>query len=261
MSCCWPWPPGDFSRLPTGFLPIEDQGYFVISAQLPDAASQERTEEVIDKLNQVVGATPGVENVNAIDGQNVFDGTVSSNAAACYVTFKDWNAAKNRGRKSGGRSDAFAESISPRFPARESSPFRRRRFAAWASSGGFQMEVEDIGNVGLNELGQVDQRNGRRRQRPNQPAGLNTTFSASVPQLYLDIDRSKVKSLESSAEPGFQHAAILLGIDVRQPFNQFGRTYQVLIQADANFRDRIRRHHEVAGAQQRREAWFRSARC
>src|SRR5262249_38265365 len=79
-----------FLALPTGFLPVEDQGYFIISPQLPDAASQAWTREVDDKLTQILRATPGVANVNAIGGQNLFEGTVNSNAAACYVTYKDW---------------------------------------------------------------------------------------------------------------------------------------------------------------------------
>ena len=126
-----------FLALPTGFLPTEDQGYFIISAQLPDAASQERTDEVIDKLNQVVGATPGVENVNAVDGQNVFDGTVTSNAAACYVTFKDWNQRKTAAESQAGVLTICRRSL-PRFPMRESSPFRLRRSAAWVLRADFK---------------------------------------------------------------------------------------------------------------------------
>ena len=80
-----------YLALPNGFLPVEDQGYFIISLQLPDAASQARTKEVIDQVDQVVRATPGVQNVNAIVGMNVFDQTVSPNFAACYVTLKPWS--------------------------------------------------------------------------------------------------------------------------------------------------------------------------
>ena len=79
-----------FFSLPTGFLPVEDQGYFIISAQLPDAASQARTKEVMDKLEKIIRSSPAIENINFIGGQNVFEQTVSSNNAACYATFKDW---------------------------------------------------------------------------------------------------------------------------------------------------------------------------
>jgi HAE1 family hydrophobic/amphiphilic exporter-1 len=228
-----------FLALPTGFLPTEDQGYFIISAQLPDAASQERTDEVIDKLNQVVGATPGVDNVNAIDGQNVFDGTVTSNAAACYVTFKDWNQRKTAAETQAGVLTHLQKEFA-KIPNARILAFPPPAIRGLGVAGGFQMELEDVGNVGLKELGQVTNEmvaagNGQTNLR-----ALNTTFSASVPQLYLDIDRSKVKSLNLPMSLVFNTLQSYLGSTFVNLFNQFGRTYQVLIQADANFRDRIK---------------------
>jgi hydrophobic/amphiphilic exporter-1 (mainly G- bacteria), HAE1 family len=228
-----------FLALPTGFLPTEDQGYFVISAQLPDAASQQRTEEVIDKLNRVVGATPGVDTVNAIDGQNIFDGTVSSNAAAVYVTYKDWNQRKSATESQAGVLTHLQQEFA-KIPNARILAFPPPAIRGLGVSGGFQMEVEDISNVGLNELGQVTEEmvaagNGQTNLR-----ALNTTFSASVPQLYLDIDRSKVKSLNLPLSLVFNTLQSYLGSTFVNLFNQFGRTYQVLIQADANFRDRIK---------------------
>jgi HAE1 family hydrophobic/amphiphilic exporter-1 len=227
-----------FLALPTGFLPIEDQGYFIISAQLPDAASQDRTEKVIDKLNQIVGATPGVENVNSIDGQNVFDQTVSSNAAACYVTFKDWSV-RTRPSESQGAILAHLQHEFANIPEARIFAFPPPAIRGLGVAGGFQMEVEDIGSVGLKKLGQATEAMVAAGNGQSILQALNTTFSASVPQLYLDIDRSKVKSLNLTLSLVFNTLQTYLGSTFVNNFNQFGRTYQVRLQADANFRDRV----------------------
>ncbi|HEX3997395.1 MAG TPA: multidrug efflux RND transporter permease subunit [Pirellulales bacterium] len=226
-----------FFALPTGFLPTEDQGYFVISAQLPDAASLNRTEEVVEKLNEVVGSTPGVQNVNAINGQNVVDGTVSSNAAACYVTFKDWSQRKTAAESQAGVLAHLAKEFA-KIPNARILAFPPPAIRGLGVSGGFQMEVQDTGNLGLNELGGITNSivaagNGQSNLR-----ALNTTFSANVPQLYLDIDRSKAQSLNVPLNLVFDTLQTYLGSTYVNNFNEFGRTFQVTIQADANFRDK-----------------------
>ena len=226
-----------FFALPTGFLPTEDQGYFIISAQLPDAASLNRTDEVVAKVNNIAGSTPGIQNVNAITGQNVFDQTVSSNAASFYCTFKDWSQRKTAAESQAGVLGRLAKEFSS-VPNARIIAFPPPAIRGLGVSGGFQMEVQDIGNVGLPELGQVTREivaagNGQSNLRRAQHH-----FQRQVPQLYLDIDRSKVQSLNLPLNLVFDTLQTYLGSTYVNNFNLFGRTFQVTVQADANYRDR-----------------------
>jgi hydrophobic/amphiphilic exporter-1 (mainly G- bacteria), HAE1 family len=226
-----------FLGLPTGFLPTEDQGYFIIAAQLPDGASQDRTEKLIDKLNKIVAATPGVENSNMIDGQNVFDQTVSSNAAACYVTFKDWSQRKGANES----QDAMLAHLGGEFaniPEARVFAFAPPAIFGLGVAGGFQMELQDIDNVGLKQLGQATEAMIAAGSGQTALQYLSSTFSAKVPQIFLDIDRSKVKSLNLPLALVFNTLQTYLGSTFVNNFNQFGRTYQVRVQADSIFRDR-----------------------
>ena len=223
--------------LPTGFLPVEDQGYFIVSAQLPDAASQERTRKVLNRLVQTLSSTPGIENVNAIGGRNVFEGTVTPNAAAIYVTFKDWNqrsAAESQaailGRLNHEFSRDFPEAIVVAFP-----PPAIRGLGV---SGGFQMEVQEIGTADYNELAQVTGMLVAAGNGQSSLQSLSSPFSATVPQLFLDIDRTKVKSLNLPLSLVFNTLQTYLGSTYVNDFNEFSRTYQVRVQAEAPFRDK-----------------------
>ena len=226
-----------FFALPTGFLPTEDQGYFIINAQLPDAASLNRTEEVVDQLKKVVRATPGVDNINVITGQNVIDGTISSNAAASYVTFKDWSERETAAESQAGVLAHLAGQFA-KIPSARIIAFPPPAIRGLGVSGGFQMEVQDIGTVGLQELGNATNVVVAAGNAQSNLRGLNTTFSASVPQLYLDIDRSKVESLNLPLSLVFDTLQSYLGSTYVNNFNEFGRTFQVTVQADANYRDR-----------------------
>jgi HAE1 family hydrophobic/amphiphilic exporter-1 len=225
-----------FLSLPTGFLPVEDKGYFIISAQLPDAAALDRTRQVVDRLTDIARATPGIENVIAITGQNVFDQTTSSNAAACYVTFKDWGE-----RGPGQSQDAILARLGQEFrqvPEAVVLAFPPPAIRGLGVSGGFQMEVQDLGNVGLAELEKVARDMVRAGNAQSDLRALNTPFSASVPQLYLNIDRTKVKSLNLPLNLVFNTLQTYLGSTYVNDFNEFSRTWQVRLQADARFRDR-----------------------
>ncbi|HVP11641.1 MAG TPA: multidrug efflux RND transporter permease subunit [Phycisphaerae bacterium] len=227
-----------FLRLPTGFLPVEDQGYFIISVQLPDAASQARTKAVVDKLNDSLRAVPGIQNVNGIVGRNVFENTICSNTAACYITFKPWDERRERGQSMGAilgrlrrefrrRSDAILIAFPP--PA----------IRGLGVSGGFQMEVQDRGGLGLHKLDQIARDLITTGNSRPDLRSLTTTFSANVPQIHLNIDRTKVKALDVPLDALFNTLQTFLGSTYVNDFNAFGRTYQVRLQAEARFRYEI----------------------
>jgi HAE1 family hydrophobic/amphiphilic exporter-1 len=232
-----------FGRLPTGFLPTEDQGYAVVGVQLPDSASQARTRAVVDKVEKILKANEGVATWVMIGGQSLLDQAVSSNAATFYVVYKPWEE-----RGDALSQDAILADLRKEFRSiREAIVFG---FPPPAIQGlgvanGFQLQLEDRENLGTGVLQQVAQEmidaaagqesNGRKVFGP-----LTTTFRAGVPQLYADVDRVKAKSLDVPLSVVFGTLQAFLGSAYVNDFNAFGRTYQVRIQADQKFRLRKR---------------------
>ena len=226
-----------FLALPTGFLPIEDQGYFMTSVQLPDAASQDRTKAVVDRLTDILHSTPGTKNVNALIGQNIFEQTVASNAAAIYTTLQPWDE-----RGPAESQEAILEHVSKMYRALPQATvisFPPPAIRGLGVTGGFQMAVQDRGDVGLAELGQAARALIMAANATPELRGVNTTFSDRVPQIYLNIDRSKVKSLGVPLSSVFNTLQTYLGSNYVNDFNLFGRTYQVRLQALPHFRDKI----------------------
>jgi HAE1 family hydrophobic/amphiphilic exporter-1 len=227
-----------FLALPTGFLPVEDQGYFIVSARLPNGASQERTRRVVNQVNTILRANPAIQNVNAVGGQNIFEGTVNSNAATFYVTFKDWN----QRTKPSESQDAVLGYLRRAFndvPAAILIAFPPPAIRGLGVAGGFQMQVLDVGNLGMNQLDRATQDLVQTGNSQSNLQALNTTFSADFPQVYLNIDRTKVKSLDIPLDQVFNTLQTYLGSNYVNDFNAFGRTYQVRLQAEAQFRDKI----------------------
>jgi hydrophobic/amphiphilic exporter-1 (mainly G- bacteria), HAE1 family len=223
-----------FLALPIGFLPREDQGYIQVNAQLPDAASQSRQREVVAKINAILKNTKGVRDWMTVGGENVLDGTVASNAAAFYINFEDW---EKRGRALG--QDAILAHLREEFdkvPGAVIVAFDPPAIEGLGVAGGFTMEVQDRGNVGLQELSQVADAMVQAGNAQSNLRSLNSTISADVPQLFADIDRTKVKSLDVPLSNVFSTLQTYLGSAYVNDFNKFGRTYQVRMQADARFR-------------------------
>lgn len=224
-----------YNRIPTGFLPIEDQGYVIAAVQLPDAASQQRTREVVEKINRIVEKTPGVADWFAIGGLSLLDGSSASNAATFFITFKDWSERQAAGQTQemilGSLMGQFAqikEAVVFAFP-----PPAIRGLGV---RGGFQMQVEDRTDVGLTELQTAVMQMMESARTQTGLTALNTSFRAGVPQIYIDVDRVKVKTLDIPLGNVFGTLQAYLGSAYVNDFNKFGRTYQVRMQADQDFR-------------------------
>jgi hydrophobic/amphiphilic exporter-1 (mainly G- bacteria), HAE1 family len=231
-----------FTRLPTGFLPTEDQGFAILGVQLPDAASQTRTRAVVDKVSAILKQTPGVQSWFLIGGQSIMDQAVASNASAMYITFTPWS--ERDGKKGLSQDEIIANLMGQFQQIREAMVFvfPPPALMGLGTAGGFEMLLEDRGNVGLKELQQVvaemiEAGNGQKDAR-NQPilVGLQSTFRAEVPTLYADVDRVKAKSLGVSLDVVFGTLQTALGSAYVNDFNKFGKSYQVRVQADQRFR-------------------------
>jgi len=226
-----------FQALPTGFLPVEDQGYFFASAQLPDAASLERTGEVADRMAEVFATTPGISDAVVITGYSILDGSSLSNAATAFVVMDPWEDRKDASLS----QEAIVANVRRRLGEIHESisfAFVPPAINGLGVSGGFQMQIQDRTGVGFDILQEVAMELVADGEAQSGLQALNSTFRARVPQLFADIDRTRAKTLGIPLSEIFGTLQTSLGSAYVNDFNKFGRTYQVTLQADSRFRQR-----------------------
>jgi HAE1 family hydrophobic/amphiphilic exporter-1 len=222
-----------FARHPTGFLPTEDQGYCIIAAALPDGASQPRVEQVTRKIGDVVKDTPGVEGWVTIGGYSILDSANRSNTASVFVVYQDWDKRPNFPQEKiiehlNQKLSVIKESrivvlIPPSIPG-------------LGQAGGFQMMVEDRGALGLAELQKATRVLAQAANSQSKLHAVFSTFSANSPQYFLDIDRTQALSLGVPLYDVFNTLQTYLGSTYVNLFNKFNQSFQVRMQADADFR-------------------------
>ncbi|MGZ3395337.1 MAG: efflux RND transporter permease subunit [Isosphaeraceae bacterium] len=226
-----------FIRTPTGFIPQQDKGYLILNVQLPDSASVERTESVMAHIETMARETPGVEHTVGVSGQSLILGANAPNLGSMYILLKEFD------RRHGPNltADAIAESLQERCrrEVREAivSAFGAPPIDGLGATGGFKLIVEDRGNFGLGDLQRVSD---QIVARGNKTAGLQGLFNSSranTPWLYLDINRTKCMALGVPVSEVFNTLQVYLGSYYVNNFNEFGRTWQVNIQADQVFRE------------------------
>ena len=224
-----------FTRIPTGFLPNEDQGYCFVNIQLPDAASRQRTNQVLEELDGIFKDTPGVANWISISGFSLLSGSNGSNLGLAAVMLKPWEE-----RQAPEESlRAILQHLQKEFRNVEEATvfaFIPPAIDGLGNAGGFQMQVQDRGNVGLAELQRVADEMLAEGESQGALTRMNTTFRANVPQLFIDIDRTKVKTLDVPLSSVFNTLQANLGSAYVNDFNEFGRTWQVRVQAGEQFR-------------------------
>src|SRR5208337_3351083 len=220
----------------TTFLPVEDQGYFFVIVQLPDGASLERTDAVAKKVRDVLQATPGVEIAGFISGLNFLTNAAQSNSAVEFAILKPWS---ERGPEESASN--LVASVRPKLlaiPEALALSFDPPSVNGLGTTGGFEFEVEDLagqGSVALNDATQALLAAARKQPELN-PQSLFRSFSASTPQLYYDLDRTKAKLLGLSLPDVFNTLQIYLGSLYVNDFNLFGHTFRVTLQADKDAR-------------------------
>jgi multidrug efflux pump len=227
-----------FNKVPTGFVPTQDKQYLVAFAQLPDGASLDRTEEVIRKMSEIGLKQPGVLNAVAFPGLSISGFSVAPNAGIvffCLDPFEERTKPELSGPAMVGALNQKFAAIQDAFVLAVPPP----PVMGLGQIGGFKFYVEDRADLGYDALYQnVQGIMGQSYQTPGL-AGVFSTFTVNVPQLDADIDRVKAKQQGVPLQNLFETMQIYLGSLYVNDFNRFGRTYQVVAQADAQFRDRI----------------------
>ena len=223
-------------NIPGGFLPEEDQGYLLVNALLPDAASLERTDAVMRKAEQVLRNHEAVEGYNTITGFSLLTGAYASNMGFFFVQLKPWE--DRHGEESHANAvvaalnRAFGEQI------REGAvvAFGPPAIPGLGTGAGFTMQLQDRSGGSPEYLAQQTQRFlAAARQRP-EIGRISSLYRASVPQIYADIDRSKVMKAGVQLADVNTTLGALLGSSYINDFNRFGRVYKVYIHAEPEFR-------------------------
>jgi multidrug efflux pump len=224
-----------FARTPTGFVPTQDKQYLVSFAQLPDAASLDRTEGVIRRMGDIALKDPGVESAVQFPGLSINGFTNSTNAGIVFVTLKPFE----QRRADDLSAEAIAARLNGQFAGIQDAYiaiFPPPPVNGLGTIGGFRMQIEDRGDLGFEELYKQTQGIIAASQKTPELAHLFTSFQVSVPQYDADIDREKAKSEGIDLGDVFQTMQAYLGSLYVNDFNRFGRTYQVNVSAEPSFR-------------------------
>jgi hydrophobic/amphiphilic exporter-1 (mainly G- bacteria), HAE1 family len=224
------------SRVPTGFLPIEDQGYVLVNAQLPDGASLQRTQRVLEQVSEIAGKIPAVSHVIAISGVSTLDNNSTlANAGVAYVVLKDWS---ERGKGEDLRSlferfnRDFGAITGARVVVLPPPPIQ-----GIGNAGGFTMQLElRDGSFDLAKLQAITNTVVKDAQTQSGLQRVTSSFRSIVPQMKVEVDRAKAETLQVSIDDVFSTLAAYLGSSYVDQFNKFGRTFQVYVQADSQFR-------------------------
>lgn len=223
-----------FAKAPQGFVPEQDKGYLVTIVSLPPGASIERTEAVVRQIGEIALAEPGVEHAVQFPGLSINGFTRTSNSAVVFLPLKPFEE-----RAHGQSGAAIAAALNQKFGAIDNAfifvvaapPIR-----GFGPAGGFKLQIEDRLATGSDQLYALTQEFLTQvRQRP-EIVGSYSNFEINAPQLFADVDRAKAKRLGVNLDDLFLTLQTYLGSYYVNDFNQFGRTFRVMVQADEQFR-------------------------
>jgi HAE1 family hydrophobic/amphiphilic exporter-1 len=223
------------AKLPAGFLPEEDQGYFYLDIQLPEAASLQRLDAVCRDVEKVLEKTPGVEVFNTIVGYSILAQVNSTYSAYCSVTLKPWPERKKPEEK----YEAILAHVNREIgeiPSAQAFAFSPPAIPGIGTSGGFTFILEDRAGKDVQFLAEnVDRFIQSARERP-ELAGVTTTFRPTVPEVFVDVDRDKVLQQDVDLGEVYQTLQCFMGGTFVNYFNRFGRQWQIYVQAEGNYR-------------------------
>ncbi len=228
------------SRVPTGFIPIEDQGYLLAAVQLPDGAALDRTQRVMDQVQEIASKTPGVEQVMTIAGISALDSSSSlANAGVAYLVLKEWSE-RGPGEDLLSLFNGLNQRLSV-IPEARILVVPPPPIQGIGNAAGFAMQVElRDGNADYGKLQAVTNAIVANGQTQSALQRVNSSFRSMVPQFDVEIDRVKTQTLHVTTDQVFQTLSSYLGASFVNQFNKFGRTFQVYTQADAQYRLTLR---------------------
>jgi HAE1 family hydrophobic/amphiphilic exporter-1 len=223
-------------KIPGGFVPDEDNGYFFANIQLPDAASLERTDEVAKKVETIIGQTPGVAYVTTISGYSMVSGAFASNTAFLFVSLKPWEERTAKEEHSFALTEALNKRLAAEIPEGVAVTFGPPPIVGLGSGSGFTMMLQDRSGGTPQFLAENVQKFLAATRKHPEIGSARTVYRAGVPQIFADIDRDKVTKLGVPVTDVNSTLGALLGGTYVNDFNRFGRTYKVYLQAEPEYR-------------------------
>jgi hydrophobe/amphiphile efflux-1 (HAE1) family protein len=222
-------------KLPTGFVPNEDQGYFFSVFNLPDGASMERTDQLMRRAESDLKSIPGVAEVLTTGGLNLLTNAYTSNNASIITMLKPWDERKSKEEQLKSILMAAQKKFAT-YPEAISLVFPPPPINGLGNASGFVFEMQDKTGRTPQELSAAKQQFTQEMAKRSELTSIYSAYSTSVPQIKLDIDRDKVRTLNIPVNSVFQGLQIYLGGLQVNDFNLFGRTYKVMLQAEQDFR-------------------------
>jgi hydrophobe/amphiphile efflux-1 (HAE1) family protein len=225
-----------FAVLPGGFVPEEDQGYIVAAMQLPDAASLERTEQVMGEIEKIIAEFPAIESATAVSGFSALTSTTQSNAGFIFIQLKDWDERPDEQDNAQNLVRRLNEQFAARITGGIAFAFGPPAIPGLGTGSGFSMMLQDLGGNSPEFLAeQAGKFIDAATARP-EIANIGTLYRASVPQVFLDVDKPKALKLGVPLADINTSIGAFLGGAYVNDFNRFGRLYKVYVQAEPEYR-------------------------
>ena len=228
-----------FTHTPTGFIPNQDMGYLLVNVQLPDSASLHRTDRVMRDIEAIALQTPGVKNTVAVAGQSLLLNANAPNFGAMFVMLKDFPERTDPDLYGDAIAGRLQKALQDQIQDGVINVFGAPPLEGLGTAGGFKIVVEDRGDSGLKALQDVSDAVVLAGSKTDELQDLFTSFRANTPWLYLNIDRLQAKTMKVSMGEVFSTLQVYLGSLYINDFNRFGRTWQVNVQASADYRKGI----------------------
>jgi multidrug efflux pump len=228
-----------FQRTPSGFIPSQDMGYLLINVQAPDSTSAERMQDLMNRIETIARTVPGVKFAQTMSGMSLLLSANGSNFGSMFIILDKFSER----RKPELYSDVIAQTLRNRYaeevPDAIVTVLGPPPVRGVGRAGGFKLMIEDRGDVGLETLqGQTDNLVDKAKQEKDF-VGITSVFRANVPQVFVDVNRRECMSKQVALQDLFDTMRIFMGSLYVNDFNRFGRTWQVIVQAEAKFRNRI----------------------
>jgi multidrug efflux pump len=227
-------------QMPSGFIPEQDKGYLLVNVQLPEAASVQRTGEVIQRLDRIARSLPGVKSTMGVSGQSFLLQANAPNFGSTFVILDPFDDRHGPALRDKAIASALRQRCYREIPEATIGVFGAPAVDGLGMAGGFKLMVEDRGDVGLASLQELTDVLVEHGNRQPGIAGMFTMFRSDTPQLFVDVDRTKVESMGIRVSAVFDALQVYMGSLYANNFNDFGRSWQVNLQADGRFRNNAR---------------------
>jgi multidrug efflux pump len=228
-----------FNKAPLGFIPQQDQGRLIVSVQLPDSTSLERTKAAVDKIEKIAHDTPGVDHTVSIAGMSFILQANSPNFGSMFLVLKPFDERLRDGLSDTVIMGKLRTRWAREVPDATALVFGSSPIPGLGTAGGYKFMVEDRGGLGLPQLQSRTESLVRDLLKTKPISTAATQFRSNIPQLFLDIDRSKVATLGVALDDVNQTLDMFLGSVYVNSYNAYGRHWQVTAQADQQFRNNV----------------------